>query len=89
MVEEGNMELGDGPKICSLGVENSYKYLGILQSFEIRQKRSMEVAEEEFQHRNNRVLKTELNAKNKITAINMWAKPVSTYTSEILIWPVT
>ncbi|XP_044755036.1 uncharacterized protein LOC123313989 [Coccinella septempunctata] len=84
MAEEGDMELINGTSIRSLGLENTYKYLGIQQSFEIRQKRSMEVAEEEFKKRINKVLKTELNAKNKITAINMWAIPVLTYTSGIL-----
>ncbi|XP_044755006.1 uncharacterized protein LOC123313959 [Coccinella septempunctata] len=89
MAEEGDMELINGTSIRSLGLENTYKYLGIQQSFEIRQKRSMEVAEEEFKKRINKVLKTELNAKNKITAINMWAIPVLTYTSGILTWSAT
>ncbi|XP_045474919.1 uncharacterized protein LOC123680848 [Harmonia axyridis] len=89
MAEEDDMGLIDGTSIRSLGLENTYKYLGIQQSFEIRQKRSMEIAEEEFKNRINRVLKTELNAKNKITAINMWAIPVLTYTSGILTWSAT
>ena len=68
-------------------ISSSYKYLGILQSYgnhdqEVRQK-----AKTEYKKRIRLVLKTQLTAKNKITAINTYALPVIRYTAGITAWP--
>lgn len=89
ITDEGNLALQDNTEIRTLGVENTYKYLGVQQSYEIRQKESKEISKNEFTRRVNKILRTQLNAKNKITAINAWAVPVFTYTSGILSWSAT
>ncbi|XP_044757749.1 uncharacterized protein LOC123315909 [Coccinella septempunctata] len=89
MSEEGNLTLQDDAEIRALGLEETYKYLGVQQSYEIRQQQSKEVSEKEFTRRISKILRTQLNAKNKITAINAWAVPVFAYTSGILNWSAT
>lgn len=87
--EEGNLILQDDVEIRSLGLEETYKYLGVQQSYEIRQKQNKEISEKKFTRRVSKILRTQLNARNKIAAINAWAIPVFTYTSGILTWSAT
>ena len=68
-------------------IEDSYKYLGIMQSYgnhdaEVRRK-----ATAEYKKRVKQVLKSQLTAKNKITAINTYAVPVIRYTAGVTDWP--
>lgn len=88
-VEEQDITLRDGNIIKELGTENTYKYLGIHQSYGIKQKKHKGLAEHELIRRINKILSTHLNSKNKINAINFWAIPVSTYTAGIIAWSKT
>ena len=68
-------------------VAEKYKYLGILQSYgnhdqEVRQK-----AITEYKKRVRQVLKSQLTAKHKVTAINTFAVPIIRYTAGIIEWP--
>ncbi|XP_044766219.1 uncharacterized protein LOC123322341 [Coccinella septempunctata] len=89
MVEEENMRLRDGREINNLSTEETYKYLGIQQSFEIRQTENKEQAKTELLRRVKLILKTQLSSKNKIMAINIWAIPSFTYTVGTLAWSKT
>ena len=66
--------------IKDLEQEKVYKYLGVDES--TRQNE----AKKEHVRRTRLILKTKLNCKNRITAMNMLAIPVITYSFSILDW---
>ncbi|XP_044749654.1 uncharacterized protein LOC123310250 [Coccinella septempunctata] len=86
LAEGENVELSDGRTVPILGQEERYKYLGIQQTFEIRQQENKMETERELIRRVRRIMNTQLSAKNKMEAINIWAVPVFAYTAGILIW---
>jgi len=57
----------------------TYKYLGIQQNYRINQTHLKVQFRDKYINRLKLVLKIELNAKNKTTAINSWATPVLAY----------
>ena len=75
----------DGDIIRDVG-SNGYKYLGIPQLNENMEKETKEKARREYTKRIRKVLKTKLNARNKIDAINMYAIPVIRYTGGAVKW---
>ncbi|XP_044766265.1 uncharacterized protein LOC123322386 [Coccinella septempunctata] len=87
--EEENVRLKDGKEINNLTNEDKYKYLGIQQTFEIRHKENKDHTKEELLRRIRLILKSQLSAKNKIMAINIWAIPPLTYTAGVLSWSKT
>ncbi|XP_044757798.1 uncharacterized protein LOC123315955 [Coccinella septempunctata] len=89
LVQQGSIRLGDGRSIDSLRIEDSYRYLGVQQTYEIRQQDNKQLAEEELIRRVRRILGTQLSAKNIMTAINIWAIPSFTYTAGVLSWSKT
>lgn len=56
-----------------------YKYLGILEDGLIEHKKMKNVIRKEYYRRTREVMKTELNAKNKIEVLNSLAIPVVEY----------
>ncbi|XP_044745088.1 uncharacterized protein LOC123306951 [Coccinella septempunctata] len=86
LAEGENVELSDGRTVPILGQEERYKYLGIQQTFGIRQQENKMETERELIRRVRRIMNTQLSAKNKMEAINIWAVPVFAYTAGILIW---
>lgn len=89
MAEEENIKLSDGREITNLGIEERYKYLGIQQTYEMRQKENKDEIEKELLRRVQIILKSELTAKNKMVAINIWAVPSFTYTAGVISWSKT
>lgn len=89
VIESPSMTLMNNIKIDSLGSEDSYKYLGMKQQLHINDTDLKRNYANAFYKRLNKILKTELNAKNKIKAINSWAIPVLTYTFGVLKWSTT
>ncbi|XP_044766225.1 uncharacterized protein LOC123322347 [Coccinella septempunctata] len=81
--------LSDGQIIGRLGPEERYKYLGIQQTYEIKQQENKAEVEEEMMKRVRKILNTQLSAKNKIMAINIWALPTFMYTAGVLSWSKT
>ncbi|XP_045480902.1 uncharacterized protein LOC123685290 [Harmonia axyridis] len=81
--------MADGREMANLGTENTYKYLGIQQTYEIKQKENKNAAETELIRRVKKIIGSQLSAENKITAINTWAIPTFSYTSGILDWSKT
>ena len=68
--------------------ENGYKYLGILESDVMRESKMQEIFRNEYFRRLRLLLKSKLNGKNKIMAINTWAVPVLRYGAGIINWNV-
>jgi hypothetical protein len=63
-----------------------YKYLGIEESEGIQHQKMKERLKQEYRRRLRMILKSELNARNKITAIGAIAVPVLRYSFGIINW---
>jgi len=72
--------------IRGLNLEESYKYLGILQADDIKHVQVKKKATTEYTKRVRKVLKSKLNGGNCIRAINSWAVPVIRYTAGVVDW---
>ena len=72
--------------IRGLNLEESYKYLGILQADDIKHVQVKKKAASEYTMRVRKVLKSKLNGGNSTRAINSWAVPVIRYTAGIVDW---
>ena len=73
-------ELGQGKK--------TYKYLEIEESEGIQHQQMKERLKKEYSRRLRIILKSELNARNKITAIGALAVPVLRYSFGIINWRI-
>lgn len=71
--------LRSGESIEAIDEHSVYKYLGFNQSLQIKQKETKAELLKKFKHRLNLILKTHLNSKNIVKAINTYAVPVLTY----------
>ena len=72
--------------IKELNSEESYKYLGVNEGDGINHATMKEKIRKEYYRRIRLVLKTELNSKNRIEAINTLAIPVVQYSYNIINW---
>ena len=66
--------------------ESGYKYLGIVEMDKIKETEMKDKFASEYKRRLKLVLKSKLNVKNKILAINTWAVSVLRYWAGILKW---
>ena len=66
--------------------KQGYTYLGIIELDKIKEKEMKEKTIKEYKRRLRLVLKSKLNGKNKITAINTWAVAIFRYGAGILYW---
>jgi hypothetical protein len=67
----------------SMSMEEKYKYLAIKQARIIDHTSIKQDITKEFQNRLNMIVKTELNGRNTIKAINTFAIPILCYTFEL------
>ena len=63
-----------------------YKYLGILETDQIRHKEMKEKVTKEYFTRVRAVLKSKLNGGNTMKAINTWAVPIIRYNAGVVVW---
>ena len=66
--------------------ESGYKYLGIVEIDKIKETEMKDKFASEYKRRLKLVLKSKLNGKNKILAINTWAVSILRYGAGILKW---
>ena len=66
--------------------EGEYKYLGILESDEIKHQKMKEIIGKEYLKRLKAILKSKLNSGNIVKAINSWAVPIIRYGAGIVDW---
>ena len=76
----------DGEEFRSLGEDGSYKYLGVLETDQIKHEEMKGEIEAEFFSRVRKVLKSKLNAGNTIKAINTWSVSLVRYVAGIIEW---
>ncbi|CAG5056649.1 unnamed protein product [Parnassius apollo] len=78
--------LQDGGIINSMTMEETYKYLGLLQSLRVDHREIRTRVTTEYQRRLKAILKSSLNGKKTFKAINTFAIPVLMYTFGIVKW---
>ena len=85
IVASEGIVVANGESIKSVDAEG-YRYLGILELDKIKENEMKEVFRREYLRRVNLVMKSKLNGKNKIMAINTWAVSLMRYGAGILKW---
>ena len=81
-----NLVTDTNREIQELEQGKTYKYLGIEESEGIQHQQMKERLKQEYSRRLRMILKSELNARNKITAIRTLAVPVLRYSFGIINW---
>jgi len=81
-----NLVININIEIQELEQGKMYKYLSIEESEDIQHQQMKERLKQEYSRRLRMILKCELNARNKITAIGAPAVPVLTYSFGIINW---
>ena len=69
------MELPNRDKIRTLGENETYKYLGILEADAIKQVEMIDKTQKEYLRRTRKLLETKLSSRKLIKGINTWAVP--------------
>ena len=83
MVKTNGLQLPTG---TIKDVEEGYKYLGIMQSDTNHDSEARTRAIAEYKKRVRQVLRSRLNARNQVRAINAYAVPVIRYPAGIIKW---
>jgi len=87
-VKVANIEIEDGQFIKDLESYTSYTYLGIEENATLEHKKLREKARTEYiRLRLEKICRSELSPKNKITEVNQMAIPVLSYGFGIIDWP--
>ena len=73
-------------EIQELEQGKTYKYLGVEESEGIQHQQMKERLKQEYRRRLRMIMKSELNARNKITATGALAVPVLRYSFGIINW---
>ena len=84
---DGGMELPSGEKIQNFE-EGGYKYLGIIELDRIKESTMKESFRTEYLRRTKAIMKSRLNGKNKIKAMNTWAVSSMRNGAGIIKWTV-
>ena len=79
-----SIALNDNTKIKELEQEGAYKYLGVNEGKGIQHNAMKEKVRKEYYRRVRSIMKTELNSRNRIQAINSLAVPVVQYSFNII-----
>ena len=85
MVTCDGIELPGGEKMKGVN-EEGYKYLGIVELDGIKEKDMKERFTKEYKRRIKLILKSNLNRRNTISAMNIWAVAVMRYGAGIVKW---
>ena len=86
LTKTSSVKLDAATIIQELEQEGTYKYLGIEEGNSIKHAAMKEKVRKEYYRRIKMILKSKLNATNKITAINTLATPVATYSFNVINW---
>ena len=82
----GNINLDGNDVIEEMESTDVYKYLGVIESSNIKHNEMKAITMEKFKKKLKNILKSELNSKNIMTAINEYVNPVLAYTFGIVNW---
>ena len=84
-VKSEGIKLPDGEVMKQVGQEG-YTYLDTIELDKIRETEMKEKITKEYKQRQRLILKSKLNGRNKVTAINTWAVAVLRYVARIIQW---
>ena len=87
VVKYDGVDLPDGRRMKSVE-EDGYKYLGILEYNEVLHAEMKTRLQNEYYRRLKRILKSKLNGKNVIMAVNTWAVSVLRYGAGVINWTI-
>ena len=76
LASTGNIVINDDSEVQELDQEDVYKYVGVDESDGIQHSKMKEKTRKEYNRRVRLILRTELNGRNKVEAINSLAIPV-------------
>ena len=79
------IKLPDGEVMKQVGQEG-YTYLGIVELDKIKETEMKEKITKEYKGRQRLILKSKLNGRNKVTAINTWAVAIFRYGAGTIQW---
>lgn len=88
LTSTGNIVIDVDTEIQELDQEGVYKYLGVDESDGIQHSKMKEKIRKEYNRRVRVILRTELNGRNKMEAINSLAVPVVQYSFGIIDWKI-
>ena len=78
------IELPNHDKIRTLKENETYKYLGILETDTIKQVQMKNTTRKEYLWRTRKLLQKKLSCRNLIKGINTWAVPLVRYSGPFL-----
>ena len=81
--------IDDDTEIQELDQEGVYNYLGVDESDGVQHSKMKEKIRKEYNRRVRLILRTELNGRNKIEAINSLAVPVVQYSFGMIDWKIS
>ena len=84
-VKSEGTKLPDGEVMKQVGQEG-YTYLGMIELDNIKETEMKEKILKEYKRRQRLILKSKLNGRNKITAINTWAVAIFRHGTGIIQW---
>ena len=76
LASTGNIVINDDTEVQELDQEEVYKYLGVDENDGIQHSKMKEKITKEYNRRVRLILRTELNGRNKVEAINSLGVPV-------------
>ena len=85
LVESKGIDLGNGESIKAIDLEG-YRYLGILEANKIKENEMKEMFSEEYLRCTKLTMRSKLNGRNKIMAVNIWVVSLMRYGAGILGW---
>ena len=85
VIRTDGIRLPDGQHMEDID-ETGYTYLAILETDKIKEKEMKEKFSREYLRRLRLILRSKLNGRNKIMAVNTWAASVMGYGAGILKW---
>ena len=85
IVRSDGIKLPDGRVIEQVG-QKGYTYLGIIELDKTKETEMKEKITKEYKQRQRLILKSKLNGRNKVTAINTWVIAIFRYGPGIIQW---
>ena len=85
VIRADGIRLPDGQHMKDID-EAGYTYLGILETDKIKEKEMKEKFSKEYLRRLRLILRSKLNGRNKIMAVNTWMVSVMRYGEGIMKW---
>ena len=76
LASTGNIVINDDTEVQELDQEEVYEYLGVDENDGIQHSKMKEKIRKEYNRRVRLILRTELNGRNKVEAINSLGVPV-------------